>query len=260
MTRGSAREVNDWREKSDQEIVAGVSRNDARAVREYYERFAPRLARLARRLGCPDDDAEEIVDDVIEASLILLVSRSRAQIRCLPAYLERSVRNRVQNWRRLRLREQTYVSEDVLDPDRTHGTDGTVCSEGSRRASQGEEFRDSSLSLPLRRLVSALDEGVTDEEKLILQWISNLVPHGEIARWLGAGYEATSRRIRRLADRLLDAAEKYAAGLSENEWRELEPFFRRAAEGDEQTRLVRWNDRVKAARRRRYSIEQELGP
>lgn len=80
----------------------------------------------------------------------------------------------------------------------------------------------------IERLVAALEEGITDEEQLILGWLSNHVPQRVIATWLNVSYAAATQRIWRLRERLRETLIRYSLRTTATERRELDRFFRRA--------------------------------
>ena len=86
-----------------------------------------------------------------------------------------------------------------------------------------------SLSPALRRLAAALEAPLTDEERLLVVWMSRLVPHPEIAAWLGIARKTAAKRIERLRERLQLAAFAYLERVDGDERRELLIFLDRAA-------------------------------
>jgi DNA-directed RNA polymerase specialized sigma24 family protein len=152
--------------------------------------------------------------------------------RSLAAYLVTTIRHRAHNARRDHDRrarlERDALGETALDGP-SDGAVGSTCSEGSLRASRGPAIEASPLAAPLRRLAATLDASLSDEERLVLVWVSHQVPQRQIAGWLGLSYAATSKRIERLRARLRDVATRHAAAVDAGEREALLRFFRRAA-------------------------------
>jgi DNA-directed RNA polymerase specialized sigma24 family protein len=68
----------------------------------------------------------------------------------------------------------------------------------------------------------------TDEEQLLLTWVAEGVPHRTISAWLGIRYEAATKRVWRLCQKLRAAAVRYAATLPPEAQAEVTRFLRRA--------------------------------
>lgn len=73
-----------------------------------------------------------------------------------------------------------------------------------------------------------IEEGLTEEEELILSWVSGWVPQSHIAEWLGITHGAARNRVMRLRARLKEVAPQHAATFTGREHAELTDFFRRA--------------------------------
>ena len=255
------RAPDEYRTWTDADIVRGVAENNGAAGREFFRRFVPGLEELARRMGLCVADAEEIADDVAAdclLSLCRLDGRNRSLPRSLHAYMDTALRNRIRDRHRSQTRRLRYETPEDFPTDA--GDDAPLlCSEGSRRDSAGPGDEPVPMAFGLMKLATALDEGLSDEERLIAVWVSNDIPQELISSWLRQTYDATSRRIRRLAERLLDAAERYAERLSEEDWREIEPFFRRASR-EQGSRTTKWHERVQAARLGKHEQREATGP
>jgi DNA-directed RNA polymerase specialized sigma24 family protein len=101
------------------------------------------------------------------------------------------------------------------------------CSEHSVRESRGPGHEDAPLSLVLQRLVSTIDEGLSEDERLILYALGQYLPQRVIAEWLGVSYAAATQRIWRLRERLREEILRIASSLRGAEQRELLGYFRR---------------------------------
>src|SRR4051812_1039767 len=75
-----------WREMTDADLVAAMRRASYEALREFYARFEPLLARYAARAGVVSDNWEEDAHDVLGSVVLSLVengsrARARASVR-----------------------------------------------------------------------------------------------------------------------------------------------------------------------------------
>ena len=93
-----------WREVSgrrpamgDAALVAALRCEDDGALREFYLRFRPMLVRAAGRLGVDPGERDTLVDDCLADVAVHLITSSSPPPRSLPAYLARSLRNRLLN-------------------------------------------------------------------------------------------------------------------------------------------------------------------
>ncbi len=88
-----------WRETTDAELVAAVRRGSYEALREFYARFEPLLARYAARAGvrteCWEDDAHDVLGNVVLALVEARgAARARDSVQDIHAYIQRAFRNR----------------------------------------------------------------------------------------------------------------------------------------------------------------------
>ena len=72
-----------------------------------------------------------------------------------------------------------------------------------------------------------VEEGLTEEEEMIMSWVSHNVSQTDIAEWLGSTPGAVRTRVWRLRNRLKETSERYATAFTGRERRELDDFFRR---------------------------------
>ena len=232
------------RRLTDSELVQAMRDGDPRVLQEFVCRFEPLLYAEARRARIPRDEWGEYALEFLDDAALYLMRRSSRLPVSVAAFLVRCFRRKLSNARRERTRrdlrearasgaaEHQGRSVSGVEPNRWPVDDGVVlelCSAATVRASRGADWDDARLAPALERLASALDEGLTTEERLLLVWVSNYVPHSEIASALGLKVKATSKRIERLRDRLREAALAYAAQLDAEERREVARFFKRAA-------------------------------
>jgi DNA-directed RNA polymerase specialized sigma24 family protein len=208
----------------DQALVAALRCEDEGALREFFLRFRPGLLLAARRLGVQAGERESLVDDCLADVAVHLITSDGSSPRSLPAYLARSLRNRILNGSRARAR-----AERRLEPE--PGADGVLaagCSEYALRASEGPPEA-APLSPALQRLAAALEASLSGEERLLAVWMSHLVPQPEIAAWLGIAHKAAAKRIERLRERLQLVALRHIEAVDGDERRELLIFLGGAA-------------------------------
>jgi RNA polymerase sigma factor (sigma-70 family) len=213
-----------WRATSDTELVAAVRRGDFEALREFYARFEPLLARYAARAGLAfgswEDDAHDVLCDVVLA-LLAGDARMRGDLRSVHAYVIRAFRNRMLDAHRASERRDARESDErmVLES----------CSEYAVRQSAGPLSDAHEPSTAIARLATVLDAALAVEERQMLIWVSNAVPMREIAQWLGIGYSAAKVRLSRLRSRLRERALRHVNECAGAEREELVDFLRRAA-------------------------------
>ena len=150
----------------------------------YEARFKPLLETYARRTRIPVGDWPTCVSEVLEDEGIRL-SRSDKRPINLSAYLIAAVRHRFLRLKRTEARRAKNY--DAAAEDRSgEWVVSTVCSEAALRDSVGPDDADA-MAAPtaLHRLAAELREGLTVEEESILVWLSEHVPHTQIAEWLG---------------------------------------------------------------------------
>jgi RNA polymerase sigma factor (sigma-70 family) len=198
----------------DQALVAALRCEDEGALREFFLRFRPALLLAARRLGVDAGERAALVDDCLADVAVHLITSDAPAPRSLPAYLARSLRNRVLNAARGRARAERRELEEAL---------------WAEPAAAPGESDAPPLAPALRRLAAALEGMLDEEERLLTVWMSHCVPQPEIAAWLGIGSKAAAKRIERLRERLQRAALGYIETVAGDERRELLTFLGRAS-------------------------------
>ena len=196
----------------DQALVAALRCEDEGALREFYLRFRPALLLIARRLRVDPGELETLVDDCLADVAVHLITSDAPAPGSLPAYLARSLRNRLLNAARSKARAERHLADQVVEVERAV-VPGDV----------------PPLSPALERLAAALEARLDDEERLLAVWMSHCVPQQEIAAWLGIGGKAAAKRIERLRERLQRAALAYIDAADGDERRELLTFLGRAS-------------------------------
>jgi RNA polymerase sigma factor (sigma-70 family) len=198
----------------DQALVAALRCEDEGALREFFLRFRPALLLAARRLGVDAGERAALVDDCLADVAVHLITSDAPAPRSLPAYLARSLRNRVLNAARGRARAERRELEEAL---------------WAEPAAVPGESDAPPLAPALRRLAAALEGMLDEEDRLLAVWMSHCVPQPEVAAWLGIGSKAAAKRIERLRERLQRAALGYIETVEGDERRELLTFLGRAS-------------------------------
>ncbi len=220
----------------DAALVAAIRREERRAFVELYDRFAPRLVRLARVWGVPDGEREPLAVEVLGDVAMALARHATPAPRSLAAYLATTLRRRVGAQARARGRRARLVgtgdgdepfAPPSRDPEATGDVGRLLCSEHARRAAD-PEWSPAPLTPAVARLAEHLLSGLADDDRRLLAWLAHDVPLRTVAGWLGVRYDAAGKRAQRLRARLRARAERWAEHLPEEERRAVDAFLRRA--------------------------------
>jgi DNA-directed RNA polymerase specialized sigma24 family protein len=227
------RERDDVETVGDRALVVAIRCGSSVAVHEFVMRFRPMLVLAAQRLGLTASEREDIADEVLHDTAMRFTDGAAPVPAGVRGYLLRSVRNRVANVRRARDRRSraTAAASDAASEAEPYFEQAVVgcASEHSVRASHGPEWDGPDGMAPgLARLAALLSATLSLEERTLVEWLGHQIPQQEIAAWLGIGYDATSKRIRRLRARLQAAAMRHVEHLSAAERDEVMTFLRRA--------------------------------
>ncbi len=251
-----------WRATGNAELVAAVRRGSFEALREFYARFEPLLARYAARAGVSLESWEEDAHDVLADVVMALISdhnaertKARDNVRDVHSYLQRAFRNRMLSARRRAARR------DLRDEAATSSSEATsermvleTCSESAVQASgRGDGTADSdaaTLSPAIARLATILGAELSAEERQMLTWVSNAVPMREIVAWLGINYSAGKVRLSRTRSRLRERALRHVSECTGAEREALLAFFRRSSGDAGGTRYMKSEDIAAALRSR----------
>jgi DNA-directed RNA polymerase specialized sigma24 family protein len=215
----------------DQALVAALRCEDEGALREFFLRFRPALVLAARRLRVDPGELDALVDDCLADVAVHLIISDTPPPRSLPAYLARSLRNRVLNGLRARASAERRLAERRLPEEAVDTLEGAVaacCSDYALRAS-GVRVDPPPLAPALSRLANALAATLVEEDRLLAVWLSHCVPTGEIAAWLGIGDRTAAKRIERLRERLQLVALSHLEAAEGDDRRELLAFLGRAS-------------------------------
>ena len=224
-----------WDDAPDHDLIAGLRAGYLAAFDEFMRRFQHLVELQARRFRVPPSDRLHWVAELLhDVALTLARSRTPARV-SLTAYVigacARKARGAARAARVRAVHEQAGLRDLAVTGERAVTS---VCSEGSLRDSYGPGWEPPLLSPPLERLVSALDEGITADERQLLSWRGQLVPYSQMAGWLGTTRGAVKARVRRLVQRLVDVSLRFGATLELEDRRELLRFLRRTESVDEE--------------------------
>lgn len=185
----------------------------------------------------------------------MALARGRASMpRAIGPYLATACKRRMLSEQRQQLVRERHEIERA-DETGAIGERAVLglCSEDAVRSSFGPDWEAPPLSPTLERLASALDEGVSLQERQILSWLEERVSFSEIAGELGISRSAAIKRVARLRERLVDAAYRLGESMDRTDLSELVRFFRRSRFADE-ARLAIMVNRIAA----RSSRDSEL--
>jgi DNA-directed RNA polymerase specialized sigma24 family protein len=211
----------------EQELVAGMRRDEPGAYKEFFRCFRPLLVAEARRLRVQPALCREVVDECLDDVAMRLRRYTTPIPRALAPYLVRALRiHRFALRRGERRRVDGEGDGETSDDDPTAPLVSSL-SQAAVRDSAGPDGERTPASTALERLASMVEEGLSVEEELILSWVSRWVPQSDIAAWLGITHGAARNRIMRLRARLKEVALQHAATFTGRERVELADFFRR---------------------------------
>jgi DNA-directed RNA polymerase specialized sigma24 family protein len=214
---------------TDDSLILAMSRGDPAAWGAYEARFRPILEAYARRSKIPVWEWPTCVTEVLEDEAFRFSRGTVPPPINLAAYLVTAVHHRYLRLKRTNACRERYY--DAAGEDRSgEWVVPSLCSEDLLRTSGGPDVSPGFASGALGRLVAELREGLTPEEESILVWVSERVPHAQIATWLGTSYDACTKRIWRLCRRLRTESKARSATYSGSERLEIERFMRRAAD------------------------------
>ena len=230
-----------WRATNDPALVAAMRKGSYEALREFYARFEPLLARFAARAGVRTDAWEEDAHDVLGDVVLALLEnhrpgRSRNEVRDIHAYIQRAFRNRMLSAARSAARREQRDASAMSSAGETgERMVLSTCSESSVRASDaghGDGQREDTsehLSPVIARLAHVIDAELSLSERQMLTWVSHDVPMREIAQWLEISYAAAKVRLSRTRSRMRQRALRHVNECVGDERAELLDFFRRSA-------------------------------
>jgi RNA polymerase sigma factor (sigma-70 family) len=211
----------------EQELVAGMRRDEPEAFMEFFRTYRPLLVAEARRLRVQPALCREMADECLDDVAMRLRRYTTPVPRALAPYLVRALRlHRLELLRGDRRRLDGERDGAASGDDPSGAAVGSV-SEAALRDSAGPGHERTPASAALERLASMVEEGLSAEEEVILSWVSRWVPQSDIAEWLGISHGAARNRVMRLRARLKETALQHVASFTGRERMELIEFFRR---------------------------------
>jgi len=205
----------------DDALLDAMATGNPWAWLEFDERYRPLLERYAVHAEISVSDWPVCISEVMADTGTQLSLPGAERPRHLRAYLVRCVRNRY-----LRLKRAAAVRERFYG-ELAGSNDGervvrTLSSEYALRASAGSLAppHDDPYTIAAARLIDALTRDLSTDDLALLGWAAECVPHRTIAGWTGATYEATTKRIWRLCQRLRKRAQAIVAAWPDDAERE----------------------------------------
>jgi hypothetical protein len=200
----------------------------ARAWMTFQRRFRPILEANARRLRIPSQHWPVCIAEVLDDEAMRLSSGVSAQPLDLPAYLVRASQHRYLRLKRAES-SRSRAHDAASDPIGEEHVVSSTCSQASLEASIGVDASVGDSAGGLARLANDLLAPLSNDDRLILTWLGQRIPHRSIADWLGMSYGACTKRVWRLCRRLRDRACMIAERYEGDERRDVERLLRRVA-------------------------------
>ena len=207
----------------DAALVAAMRREEPAALAGFHERFAPLLTRCAHAWGARGARRDDAVHDVLADVALALMRHTAPVPRSLAAYLVTSLRHHLGGAQRAEARRARHAEAaapaDATPPWPSHDAGAerrvgaALYSEHARRAAAGPLWAPPGAHPALAALARHLDDGLRDDDRLLLAWLAHHVPLRTAAAWLGVSYEGACKRAQRLRARLRAAALAHLATL-----------------------------------------------
>ena len=221
-----------YRNASDAELLAAMRGGVESAIDEFIDRYHRIVFLSARTHHIPPDERAHWAEQLLHDLALWLMERTET-----PTSLEALVATCSK--RRALARQRDLKARRRIEGENTvelHGVDihgrhehavSTTTSQGSIEDAAGPSWEPSPLPVSLERLVSAMEEGLSEDERQLLSWIAQRISFTTIATWLGQPRSTVVSRVTRLRGRLLDAAYRYSCWLDRTGHAEVLKFFRR---------------------------------
>lgn len=219
-----------WRERSDRELIAAMRANVSPAFDEFVARYQPLLLARTGRSGLPEWQREECVTEVLESAILRVMKPGVQPPAEMAAYLTRTLHNRLVDVARA---QGTRAQREHAAVDRSApALERAVTSLASQHAVESctaDRYAPSpDLPPALARLSEALIKQMTEEERALISWEGNMIPHRTIALWLGISHAAATKRVWRLRARLREVAARHAQSLNAAEREEIDQLMHRS--------------------------------
>ena len=225
-----------WQSLGDWALVAALRDGEIDAVNEFVRRFEELVMRYARTLRIARGDRNHWTGEVLY-DVALTLGRGRGPMpRQLAAYVTAACKYKAQRERARELRYRARVrdaAEEVADAGEYAAAD--ICSEASIRFARGPDYEEQPLAPVLQRLIAAVDEEISSDDRQLLSWLGQQTSYTTIASWLGISRPTAVSRIRRLRGRLAVLVVRFAKIANEADRAELIRFLRRSEAVDEAT-------------------------
>ena len=236
-----------WATADETRLIEEMRRGVSAAFAEVYRRFAPLLARMAKRRKVPEADRDVLIMEHLEDTLIPILRAHRVAPVRLGPYLAAGFRRRlISAWRARSADDAHRAALIVVAPGPTlddRYTDESyrerVVAEGlseyALRAARGPEEALTTTTLrrarshadgmeasppgddPIRTaregLAAYLAEAMTPQERQLMGQVAERYPQREIAATYGVAPAAMRVRIHRIRERLMRQAAHYIGAL-----------------------------------------------
>ena len=217
-----------YRDLDDSGLVDAMRCGDERAIDEFLTRFHRVVRDRARQSRLVGRNVEETIAELIEDVAVLILMGRVRPTRSIAAYLMTVLRRRLAVASKAdgdRTNAESRASIDL--PGEGERAVPSVVSESTWRAAHGPDWVPLPVPPAVERLASMIEEGLSKEERLILESLSNFVAQRDICQWVGVSYAAGTQRIWRLRERLRHTAMTYADHFDQHEREELQNFLLR---------------------------------
>ena len=208
-----------WRARSDRELIVAMRADISAAFDEFVARYQPLLLARSRRFDIPHWEREDCVADVLESMMLRLLKPEVRAPKEMAAYLVRVLHNRLVDV--FRARAAREAEPGAMADSSATAMEAPFATRGAL------DVATPSLSPALERLAHALMDPLTEEERQLIGWESNMIPHRTIAAWLGVSHAAATKRMWRLRARLRETAVRYSESLAPAERAEIERVINR---------------------------------
>ncbi|MGQ0715338.1 MAG: RNA polymerase sigma factor [Gemmatimonadaceae bacterium] len=221
-----------YRNATEAELLAAMRGGTENAIDEFIDRYHRLVLLVARTHHIPPDEREHWAKQLVHDVALWLMEREETPTSLEALVVTCSKRRALARQRDLRARQRIEGEHTV----ELHGVDvqgrhehavSTTTSQGSIQDAAGPACEASPLPVSLERLVSAMEEGLSDGERQLLSWIAQRTSFTTIAEWLGEPRSTVVSRVSRLRVRLLETAYRYTWWLDHAGHAEVLRFFRR---------------------------------
>lgn len=246
---------------ADAVLLADMRDQHTRAWVAFQRRFRPILEANARRLRIPTQHWPVCIAEVLDDEAMRLSSGAGAQPLDLPAYLVRASQHRYLRLKRAES-SRSRAHDAASDPVGEEHVVSSTCSQASLEASIGvDTFAENGVG-GLTRLADDLLATLSADDRLILAWVGERVPHRFIADWLGMSYGACTKRVWRLCRRLRARALTVAEQYDGDDRRDVDRLLRRVARfapADAKSQMSGATDAKSPMRLNTASFEESTG-